>query len=143
MTEDATPNEGIPRAGETIDGKYKVVRDLAEGGMGAILLATDLSTGEHVAIKVMLPAAIQIEGAVTRFEREARAAAGILSEHVVRIFHVGELQNGAPFMVMEYLEGKDLSDLVGPEKSLSVAEAADYVLQTCEAMAEAHKGGIV
>jgi serine/threonine protein kinase len=92
---------------------------------------------------VMLPAAMEIEGAVTRFEREARAAAGILSEHVVRIFHVGELPNGAPFMVMEYLEGKDLSDVVGPDKSLSVAEAADYVLQTCEAMAEAHKSGIV
>jgi len=143
MTEDATPSDGIPQAGDIIDGKYKVERDLAEGGMGAILLATDLTTNEHVAIKVMLPAAIQIEGAVTRFEREARAAAGILSEHVVRIFHVGELPNGAPFMVMEYLEGKDLSDVVGPEKSLSVPEAADYVLQTCEAMAEAHKAGIV
>ncbi len=143
MTEDATPNDGLPHAGDTIDGKYKVERDLAEGGMGAILLATDLSTNEHVAIKVMLPAAMEVEGAVTRFEREARAAAGILSEHVVRIFHVGELANGAPFMVMEYLEGKDLGAVVGPEKSLSVAEAADYVLQTCEAMAEAHKSGIV
>jgi serine/threonine protein kinase len=143
MTEDATPIEGIPQAGDTIDGKYKVERDLAEGGMGAILLATDLATNEHVAIKVMLPAALEIEGAVTRFEREARAAMGIMSEHVVRIFHVGELPNGAPFMVMEYLEGKDLGAIVGPEKSLPVAQAADYVLQACEAMAEAHKGGIV
>ncbi|MEO8877963.1 MAG: serine/threonine-protein kinase [Polyangiaceae bacterium] len=143
MTEDATPIEGIPHAGDTIGGKYRVERDLAAGGMGAILLATDLSTGDHVAVKVMLPAAMEIEGAVTRFEREARAAAGILSEHVVRIFHVGELPNGAPFMVMEYLEGKDLGEVVGPEKSLKVREAADYVLQTCEAMAEAHKSGIV
>jgi serine/threonine-protein kinase len=143
MTEPATSNDALPKAGDVIDGKYRVERDLAEGGMGAILLATDLATNEHVAIKVMLPEAMEIEGAVTRFEREARAAAGIVSEHVVRIFHVGELQNGAPFMVMEYLEGKDLGEVVGPEKSLSIAEASDYVLQACEAMAEAHKSGIV
>jgi serine/threonine-protein kinase len=143
MTEPATSNDALPQAGDVIDGKYRVERDLAEGGMGAILLATDLTTNEHVAIKVMLPEAMEIEGAVTRFEREARAAAGIVSEHVVRIFHVGELQNGAPFMVMEYLEGNDLGEVVGPEKSLSIAEASDYVLQACEAMAEAHKSGIV
>ena len=144
MTLDAMPIEGIPHAGDTIDGKYRIERELAAGGMGAILLATDLATGDRVAVKVMLPAAMEIDGAVTRFEREARAAAGIVSEHVVRIFHVGELANGAPFMVMEYLEGKDLGDVLGPEnKSLKVREAADYVLQTCEAMAEAHKSGIV
>ncbi|MGH7283477.1 MAG: serine/threonine-protein kinase [Polyangiaceae bacterium] len=136
-------DEVIPRIGETIDGRYEVVADLAVGGMGAILSAIDKTNGERVAIKVMLGAAMEIEGAITRFEREARAAAGIVSEHVVRIFHVGELANGAPFMVMEFLDGKDLGAIITPDQPLPVAESVDYVLQACEAMAEAHKSGIV
>ena len=140
---DENRDEVIPKIGETIDGKYEVVADLAVGGMGAILAAIDKTTGDRVAIKVMLSAAMEIEGAITRFEREARAAAGIVSEHVVRIFHVGELPSGAPFMVMEFLDGKDLGAIITPDQPLPVAESVDYVLQSCEAMAEAHKSGIV
>ena len=136
-------DEVIPKIGETIDGKYEIVADLAVGGMGAILAAIDKTTGDRVVIKVMLSAAMEIEGAITRFEREARAAAGIVSEHVVRIFQVGELPNGAPFMVMEFLDGKDLGAIITPDQPLPVAESVDYVLQSCEAMAEAHKSGIV
>ena len=136
-------DEVIPKIGEIIDGKYEVVADLAMGGMGAILAAIDRTTGDRVAIKVMLGAAMEIEGAITRFEREARAAAGIVSEHVVRIFQVGELPNGAPYMVMEFLDGKDLGAIITPDQPLPVAESVDYVLQSCEAMAEAHKSGIV
>ncbi|HEX7664427.1 MAG TPA: serine/threonine-protein kinase, partial [Polyangiaceae bacterium] len=143
MAEPEDRDDVVPNVGETIRGKYVVEGDLAAGGMGAILSARDISTGEKVVVKVMLAAAMEIEGAITRFEREARAAAGILSEHVVRIFEVGELPNGAPYMVMEYLEGKDLGEIVGPDKPLPIDDAVDYVLQTCEAMAEAHKSGIV
>lgn len=143
MAEPEDRDDAVPRVGETIRGKYKVESDLAAGGMGAILSARDLKTNEKVVVKVMLSAAMQIEGAITRFEREARAAAGILSQHVVRIFEVGELPSGAPYMVMEYLEGKDLGEIVGPDKPLPIDDAVDYVLQTCEAMAEAHKSGIV
>ncbi|MEO9140844.1 MAG: serine/threonine-protein kinase [Polyangiaceae bacterium] len=143
MVEPEDRDDAVPRVGETIRGKYKIESDLAAGGMGAILSARDLTTNEKVVVKVMLSAAMQIEGAVTRFEREAGAAAGILSQHVVRIFEVGELPNGAPYMVMEYLEGKDLGEIVGPDKPLPIDDAVDYVLQTCEAMAEAHKSGIV
>jgi serine/threonine protein kinase len=137
------PEEGVPGPGEIIGGRYKVERVLAVGGMGAVLSAIDLTKNQTVAVKVMLPAAMEVDGAVTRFQREARAAAGIVSEHVVHISDVGTLDTGAPFMVMEYLAGDDLGAIVGEDKVLPVHEAVDYVLQACEAMAEAHKLGIV
>ncbi len=137
------PQLGVPQEGELIADKYRVERELATGGMGVILLAVDEVEKRRVAVKVMLPEAMEVDGAVTRFQREAQAAAGIKSEHVVQISDVGTLPTGAPFMVMEYLEGEDLSHVVGPGKTLAVQEAVDYVLQACAAMAEAHKAGIV
>jgi serine/threonine-protein kinase len=80
--------------------------------------------------------------AVARFAREARAATKIKSEHVVRIIDVGHFQTGKPYMVMEYLEGCDLGELVRRRGPLPVEEAAEYRLQACEAIAEAHALGI-
>jgi serine/threonine-protein kinase len=140
---DREPEEGVPGPGEVLGGKYKVERILAVGGMGAVLSAIDITKNQTVAVKVMLPAAMEVDGAVTRFQREAQAASKIVSDHVVHISDVGTLDSGAPFMVMEYLAGDDLGDIVGDGKVLPVHEAVDYVLQACEAMAEAHKLGIV
>jgi serine/threonine-protein kinase len=137
------PEEGVPGPGDVLGRRYKVERILAVGGMGAVLSAIDITKNETVAVKVMLPAAMEVDGAVTRFQREAQAAAKIVSDHVVHISDVGTLESGAPFMVMEYLAGDDLGEIVGEGKVLPVHEAVDYVLQACEAMAEAHKLGIV
>jgi serine/threonine-protein kinase len=110
--------------------------------MGVVVAAHHVQLDERVAIKVLLPEIIQHPEAVARFLREARATVKIRSEHVVRVLDAGELENGAPYIVMEYLEGADLAARLaaGP---IHAEEAVDYVLQACEALAEAHKGGII
>jgi serine/threonine-protein kinase len=110
--------------------------------MGVVVSALHLELEERVAVKFLLPEYADNENAAKRFLREARAAARIKSEYVARVIDVGRLETGAPYMVMEYLEGRDLSALVssGP---LPIDDAADYVIQACHAMAEAHAAGIV
>jgi eukaryotic-like serine/threonine-protein kinase len=129
--------------GQVLAGKYRVERILGHGGMGVVVSAHHLQLDEKVALKFLLPAALENPMAVARFEREARAAAKIKSEHVARVADVGQLENGAPFMVMEYLEGTDLAAHVEARGRLSFVEATDLVLQACEALAEAHVLGII
>src|SRR5580693_10326447 len=80
---------------------------------------------------------------VARFEREARTAVKIKSEHVARVIDVGQLESGSPYMVMEYLEGEDLQGWLEKQGRLPIERAVDFVLQACEAIAEAHRLGIV
>src|SRR3954467_2054338 len=97
------------KEGHVLAGKYRIERILGQGGMGVVVAATHLQLGERVALKFLLPEALNNPEAVERFAREARAAVRIKSEHVARISDVGTLENGAPYMVMEYLNGSDLS----------------------------------
>jgi serine/threonine-protein kinase len=130
--------------GDVVGRKYRIDRVLGEGGMGVVVAATDMQLERRVAIKFLLPGALASPEIVARFSREARAAAKIHSEHVVRVIEVGELDTGAPpYMVMEYLEGRDLAERIRSEPAVSPSEAARYVLQACEALAEAHAAGIV
>jgi serine/threonine-protein kinase len=132
----------IPVAeGEIVAGKYRVERVLGRGGMGVVVAAEHLRLSQRVAIKFLLSTAGP--EAVKRFEREARAAVRLKSDHVARVLDVGELPTGAPYMVMEYLDGDDLSKIVRERGPLAVADAVDYLLQACEAVAEAHALGIV
>src|SRR5262245_59633435 len=93
----------LPRPGEMIAGKYQVESILGRGGMGVVLTACHLDLNQRVAIKLLRADLAQGGEAVARFLREARAAARIQSEHVVRVFDVGRLDNGAPYIVMEHL----------------------------------------
>jgi serine/threonine protein kinase len=129
--------------GQILAGKYRVDRVLGAGGMGVVVAATHLQLEERVAIKFLLPEAMQNPEAVARFGREARAAVKIRGEHVARVTDVGALETGAPFMVMEYLDGHDLSQLIRDRGAMPPADAVDAVLQACEALAEAHALGIV
>jgi eukaryotic-like serine/threonine-protein kinase len=129
--------------GEIIAGKYRVGRILGQGGMGVVVAATHLQLDQQVALKFLLPEALKQPEVVARFTREARAAAKIHSEHVARVLDVGELASGEPFMVMEYLEGEDLDQALRRRGSLPVAEAVAYLLEGCEAIAEAHALGII
>ncbi|HEY5373467.1 MAG TPA: serine/threonine-protein kinase, partial [Polyangiaceae bacterium] len=128
--------------GDVLAGKYRVERVLGMGGMGVVVAATHLELGQLVALKFLLPAAELNAEATARFIREARAAVRISSEHVARVTDVGRLENGAPYMVMEYLEGVDLGEHV-KGAHLPIDAAADFVLQACEAIAVAHALGIV
>jgi serine/threonine protein kinase len=132
-----------PQPGAVLLGKYRVERVIGMGGMGAVVSARHLQLEERVAIKFLLPAMLQNEEVVQRFLREARAAIRIRSEHCVRVLDVGTLETGAPYMVMEYLEGQDLAAIVEHHRPLPISDVVDWVLQAGEALAEAHALGIV
>lgn len=129
--------------GDVIDGKYRVERVLGSGGMGLVVEAVHLELRVRRAIKVMLPATRSSAKSVERFLREARAACELGSEHVARVFDVGRLDDGGPFIVMEHLTGEDLATALLRRGRLPVEEAAVYLLEACEALAEAHARGIV
>ena len=129
--------------GEILAGKYRVDKVLGAGGMGVVVAAHHIQLDERVALKFLLPEVLQVPEAVARFTREARAAVKIKSEHVARVTDVGQLENGSPYMVMEYLDGDDLSAWVAERGALPVEQAVEFVLQACEAIAEAHSLGIV
>lgn len=131
------------REGEILAGKYRVERVLGIGGMGVVVVAHHLQLDEKVALKFLLPEALKMPEAVARFTREARAAVRIKSEHVARVSDVGTLENGAPYMVMGYLDGVDLAGWVQERGALRIELAIELVLQACEAIAEAHALGIV
>nr|UXE44481.1 serine/threonine-protein kinase PknD [uncultured bacterium] len=129
--------------GDVVAGKYRIERVLGHGGMGIVVRAHHIQLDEKVALKFLLPSALKRADVVSRFDREARAAVRIKSEHVARVTDVGHLESGAPYMVMEYLEGVDLGVWLRKGGPLPIEEAAELVLQACEALAEAHGLGIV
>jgi serine/threonine-protein kinase len=111
--------------------------------MGVVVAAHHVDLDNRVAIKFLRPALLSNREAVARFAREARAAVRITGEHVARVSDVGTLENGSPYMVIEYLEGADLAAWLQERGPLPVAQAVDFVLQACVAVAEAHALGIV
>ncbi|MCG8423243.1 MAG: protein kinase [Proteobacteria bacterium] len=123
--------------------KYRLDCVLGQGGMGVVALAHHLQLDQPVAIKFLLEGMLHNSEVVQRFEREARASVRLKSEHVCQVYDVGELENGAPYMVMEYLEGTDLAKFLTQHGPPSPGQAVDLILQACEALAEAHSLGIV
>lgn len=139
----SSPDIPPVQEGDVLDGKYRVDRVLGVGGMGIVVAATHVQLNQRVALKFLLPAAMNNPQIIERFAREARAAVQIQSEHVARVTDVGRLPTGSPYMVMEYLEGVDLAQAVEKSGPMPVTQAVAYVLQACEAIAEAHALGIV
>ncbi|WP_170319719.1 serine/threonine-protein kinase [Polyangium spumosum] len=137
------PLEPRIRVGSVIADKYVVEKVLGQGGMGMVVAARHLGLNELRAIKFMLPAASADATAAERFRREAQAASRLKSEHVVRVYDIDRLATGEMYMVMEHLEGRDLRAVAKARGALRLQEACSYVLQACEAIAEAHGAGIV
>jgi eukaryotic-like serine/threonine-protein kinase len=133
----------IPATDEVLADKYRIERELGRGGMGIVLAATHLQLEERVAIKFLLPELASDPALVARFLREGRAAIKIRSEHVVRVRDVATLPGGTPYLVMEYLEGKNFEELLEEQGRLPAETAVDHVLQATEALAEAHALGMV
>ncbi len=129
--------------GTLLAGRYSVETVLAQGGMGVVWLGRHVELDQPVAIKFLRRALSGKEAVVQRFLNEARAAAALRSEHVVRVIDVGQLDSGRPYLVMEHLEGVDLDALVEKDGPLDVEKALGYALQVCEALADAHSAGIV
>lgn len=133
----------LPAPGTLIAGKYAVERILGQGGMGVVLAARHQQLGQTVAIKIMRQGWAADRGAVARFHREARAVAALSSEHVAKVLDVGALDDGSPYIVLEYLAGVDLGALLQQSGPMTVGDAVGAVVQACEALAEAHALGIV
>ncbi len=131
------------RVGDILAGKFRIEKILGSGGMGVVVAAHHIHLDEKVAIKFLLPEALNSPEAIARFAREARAAVKIKSDHVARIIDVGTLDTGAPYIVMEYLEGGDLSAWIQQRGPLPIEQAVEFILQACEALADAHGLGII
>ncbi len=127
--------------GDVLDGKYHVEAVIGEGGMGIVVAARHQELGQRFAIKVLS----RTENPITmkRFLREGRTASRLQGENVAKVFDVGQTIGGAPFLVMELLEGSDLDKLSQARGPLPVSEAVDYILQGCLALVEAHAMGLV
>ena len=131
------------REGDIVAGKYRIDGILGTGAMGIVVVACHLLLGEKVAIKFLLPQSLGNGDTVARFLREAQTAVRIKNEHIAHVFDVATLEDGTPFIVMEYLEGNDLAAFLQQSGPLSVEQAVEFILQACEAIAEAHELGIV
>ena len=130
--------------GQTIGGKYAIVRQLGEGGMGAVYEARHTGTGRRVAIKVITGELSRDPKLVARFEQEARAAGAIESEHIAQVLDVGQDgPGGAPFLVMEYLEGEDVQQLLTRLGAVPADLALRIGVQACLGLEKAHARGIV
>jgi cytochrome c peroxidase len=132
----------VPRAGEIIDGKYRIERTLGRGGMGVVFAAEHVATLQRVAVKILQTRGGETPASLARFQREIMLTAAIASERVVRVTDAGVVA-GTPYMVMERLEGADLGSVLRERGSLPVEEAVDHALDACAALARAHAQGIV
>ena len=132
------------RPGDVLAGKYRVERVLGAGGMGYVVAARHLQLDQLVAMKFLRRnGSLDETEATGRFLREAKAVVRLKDEHVAKVFDVGTLESGDPYIVMEYLDGCDLSALAKQRGAIPAAEAVDYIMQACAALAEAHSIGIV
>src|SRR5216684_1290277 len=129
--------------GKVIAGKYRIDRLLGRGGMGEVVAAEHLQLGQTVAIKFLHPSATRDPALAARFLREARVLVSLRSTHVVRVIDMGALDDGIPYIVMEFLDGINLKTCIERRAPLPIAEAVGWVLQACEGIAEAHVLGII
>lgn len=128
--------------GRVLGGRYRLVSALGVGASAQVFLAEDVSLQRHVAIKVLQPALAADQGFLKRFRAEARAAAALNHPHIARVFDWGE-DGGDPYLVLEYLGGGSLLDLLERGVRLSVAQAASVAAQAARGLAHAHARGLV
>lgn len=134
-----------PQPGEVLEGKYEIERILGEGAMGAVVRARHRLRKAPVALKFMSPKIMNQGGVVKRFINEGVAASQIDSDHVLKILDTSMLPSGVPYLVMEYLDGVDLKDLLARDGTpgIDVPRAVHFVLQMLEGLSVAHRAGIV
>ncbi len=129
--------------GEVVNGKYRIVRLLGEGGMGAVYEVQHEVIGQRFALKVLHSEMASYPEYVERFIREAQAATKIGSDHIVYVTDGGYTDDGAPYIVMEYLDGESLAELMMREAPISIQRSVDLITQVCDAVGAAHGRGII
>jgi serine/threonine-protein kinase len=137
------PTPSTPLIGQTLDGRYRIVRPIGKGGMGTVYLAEHVRLRSQVAVKTLLPELCGSADVVERFHREAVAAASIGSDHIAHVTDMGTLEGAGHYIVMEYLEGADLAWTVAKDGPLDVRRVLRVALQLCEALSAVHAAGIV
>jgi serine/threonine protein kinase len=130
------------RIGQVVDGKYHVLRRLACGGMGSVYEARHVVVGRHVALKFLHEQYAQRSCMVQRFLREAQAAGGIASEHIIGVLDYGTT-DGTPYLVMELVRGQDLREILGETPRLAPTRAVRIVLDACRGLSLAHERGLI
>jgi serine/threonine protein kinase/formylglycine-generating enzyme required for sulfatase activity len=129
--------------GEVLGGKYEIKAVLGAGGMGTVYRARQMDLGRDVAIKVPMPAALEVPGFLARFSREARLVAKLVHDNIVQVYEYQESQDQV-YIVMEYVEGQDMKALFArPPADLKVKDVALMLRAACEGLGHAHEGGIV
>ena len=132
------------KRGDILDAKYRIEDVIGVGGMGVVVSAMHLELDQRVALKFLLPQAQANEELVGRFVREAKASIRLKGAHVTKVLDVGRMDDGRAYIVMEFLEGRDLgAELKAVRENMPVDEAVGWMLQACEGLAEAHALGIV
>jgi len=143
----STPPGGDPKLpmqpGDLVGGKYEVEWPIGAGGMGVVVAAVHKVLGQRVAIKFPVPELRRATEGRERLIREARACAQLRSEYAVRLLDVGTLEDGSPYVVMEYLVGRTLAERLLEDGPMPLRDAVDSLVQACEALEEAHGKGIV
>ena len=130
--------------GKTLNGKYEILRAIGEGGMGAVYEAVNIGVGRRVAVKVINSDNLaKKEGQVARFQREARLAGGIETRHICQVFDTGTDDEGHPYMVMELMRGKDVSELLAVTGPVPPSVALAVIVQACRGLQKAHEAGII
>lgn len=131
------------RPGVFVTKAVRLLRPLAQGGMGKVWVAEHLSLGTQVVVKFMSPEIALLPGALERFTREAAALAAVKSPHVVQVFDAGLTESGVPYIVMELLDGEDLAHHLAHGGPMPVADVVRVVVQVGKALAKAHRIGVV
>ena len=127
---------------EIIDDRYKIIDFLGEGGTAKVYKAHDLVTDKDVSIKMMKEEVAAVKASLSRFEREARAAASLNHVNIVKVINVGTYK-GLPYIVNEFINGSTLKDIMDIRGKFSFLEALDIMNQLCLAVCYAHKQGVI
>lgn len=129
--------------GKEIGGQFRILQRIGSGGMGAVYKAEQPDMNRFVAIKILHPKYVSRPDLVSRFRREARAMSHLSHPNTARVYMYGQLEDGACYIVMEYLEGKNLAQMTRAEGMLPAARAVNIMVQVCGALEEAHRQGMV
>lgn len=129
--------------GKEIAGQFRIMQRIGSGGMGAVFKAEQPDMNRFVAVKILHPKYVSRPDLVSRFRREARAMSHLSHPNTARVFMYGQLEDNACYIVMEYLEGKNLAQITRSEGMLQPARATNIMVQVCGALEEAHRQGII
>lgn len=143
MTDTVPVNSPDPLVGTVLSERYRVSREIGQGGMATVYEAVHVEIGKRVAVKVLHPEMARSPVVVERFLREARAAAAVRSPHICDVFDAGSLPDGRPFLVLELLEGESLYARLARERRLAREEVTRILTQVARGLAKAHDAGII